>query len=325
MTARELLDQGAARIERELATEPLVQARLLTAMGNAYRALGTYGQSAIVLEKALALRRRLLPVTHPDLIATLQSLGYTDLSRSDFVPAEKLFQEELAAQTRSRGAASIEAGTGFNDLSRLYFDWGDFSRARSYAEQGLAVFRRAPEDPGLLFALSQLQISTSALGRLREAEPLAREVVAARLRSPNYDPGELAINYSNLGFLQLKLGHYTEAGEAMRQSLSIREKTVGPDHPTTADVLGIMAVLLVYQGKYADAVLPGERSLRIREIKDGKDSPRRAYSLDPWRWHGLARAIWKRLKPWREIPSRLAAADRGTPRSGSPGWSEAAS
>ena len=57
VTAREILDRGADRIERELSDQPLVRAQLMDAMGTVYLQLGLLAPSAHLLEGALEIRR----------------------------------------------------------------------------------------------------------------------------------------------------------------------------------------------------------------------------------------------------------------------------
>ena len=59
ITAREMLDKGAARVEHELAQEPGIQATLMDTLGSVYMGLGLYPQSRPLLDQALATRRRL--------------------------------------------------------------------------------------------------------------------------------------------------------------------------------------------------------------------------------------------------------------------------
>ena len=48
VTAREILDTGAARIERELAQQPELRSRLMATMGEAYQSPGGTGQRSAV-------------------------------------------------------------------------------------------------------------------------------------------------------------------------------------------------------------------------------------------------------------------------------------
>src|SRR5581483_1679851 len=56
VTAREILDKGAERIDRELSGQPEVQATLMATIGQVYESLGLYDAAAPVLEKALNIR-----------------------------------------------------------------------------------------------------------------------------------------------------------------------------------------------------------------------------------------------------------------------------
>ncbi|RMI19785.1 MAG: serine/threonine protein kinase, partial [Calditrichaeota bacterium] len=75
ITARELLDKGAARLETELATQPEVQATMMDVIGEVYYSLGLYDQSLSLLQKALDIRRRLFGEVHPDVARSQVALG----------------------------------------------------------------------------------------------------------------------------------------------------------------------------------------------------------------------------------------------------------
>ena len=76
MTARELLDRGAERIDAELAGQPVVQARLLGTIGGVYGSLGVYDRSATLLERASrSAPRRPLGREHADTAASMEALA----------------------------------------------------------------------------------------------------------------------------------------------------------------------------------------------------------------------------------------------------------
>jgi CHAT domain-containing protein/Flp pilus assembly protein TadD len=60
-----------------------------------------------------------------------------------------------------------------------------------------------------------------------------------------------------------------EALEAARESLAIRERTLGPDHPFVATSLNIVGVVLYLKGDHAGAELPLARALEIRRRAPG--------------------------------------------------------
>ena len=58
ITAREILDKGAARIETELADQPAIQATLMDTMGTVYTGLGLYGHGNPVDARIAAQAQR---------------------------------------------------------------------------------------------------------------------------------------------------------------------------------------------------------------------------------------------------------------------------
>ena len=60
ITAREILDRGAERIDQELDDEPEVQAQLMDTMGLVYRSLGLYPDARGLIQQAYEVRRRTL-------------------------------------------------------------------------------------------------------------------------------------------------------------------------------------------------------------------------------------------------------------------------
>src|SRR5271167_3149805 len=59
VTAREMLDKGAARVDKELARQPAIQATLMDTLGTVYMGLGLYDQARPLLDRAVATRRHL--------------------------------------------------------------------------------------------------------------------------------------------------------------------------------------------------------------------------------------------------------------------------
>ncbi|CAN0543301.1 unnamed protein product, partial [Laminaria digitata] len=75
-------------------------------------------------------------------------------------------------------------------------------------------------------------------------------------------------------------GNYAEAGPLYKRSLAIKEKALGPEHPSVATSLNNLAGLLETQGNYAEAGPLYKRSLAIAEKALGPEHPSVATSLN---------------------------------------------
>jgi tetratricopeptide (TPR) repeat protein len=136
-------------------------------------------------------------------------------------------------------------------------------------------------------------------GRFADAVTPAREVLAIRSRVQGEDhwetvtariraqtdarvaglPGEAqsevatAIRQTETAEEPYKKGHYTEAHPLYEQALAIRRKSLGEDHPDTAESYDRVAFNLNAQGRYAEAQPLFERALAIRRKSLGEDHP----------------------------------------------------
>jgi tetratricopeptide (TPR) repeat protein len=91
---------------------------------------------------------------------------------------------------------------------------------------------------------------------------------------------ELATSLNHLALLYDYQGKYTKAEPLFKQSLEIRERQLGIDHPDVADSLNNLALLYEYQDKYSEAEPLLMRSLKIWERQLGVIHPFVAASLN---------------------------------------------
>ena len=112
ITARELLDQGAGKIEDLLADQPRIGAELMGTMGEVYHRLGLYAEAEPLLEQALTERKRLLGDDDAETIRSMSSLAvlYADQGRHDEAETP-LPRDDRAPETAigSRSSGYVES------------------------------------------------------------------------------------------------------------------------------------------------------------------------------------------------------------------------
>jgi tetratricopeptide (TPR) repeat protein len=124
----------------------------------------------------------------------------------------------------------------------------------------------------LLQALAAVYPQRSSRANVKDSEPRARslDVHALALVSAGTPPPKgLEATASHLmdalASYRIELGAYEQALPLCERALTIRKKTLGPDHPDTAASLHNLALLLQAQGDFAEARPVYERALVIRE------------------------------------------------------------
>ncbi|KZZ95532.1 Tetratricopeptide-like helical [Moelleriella libera RCEF 2490] len=70
---------------------------------------------------------------------------------------------------------------------------------------------------------------------------------------------------ARIGRCQESLGQHLAAEGATRQAFSLREKVLGPEHPSTMTSMNNLAVALYWQGKYTEAELMHRQKLALTE------------------------------------------------------------
>jgi hypothetical protein len=74
----------------------------------------------------------------------------------------------------------------------------------------------------------------------------------------------------NMGHLCKAQGKYAEAEPFYKRSLTIAEKSFGPDHPSVAVLLGHMAKIYTKMGNKKEAAKCEERAKRIQSSKEAR-------------------------------------------------------
>ena len=133
VTAREMLDKGAARIDKELAHQPAIQATLMDTLGSVYMGLGLYEQAQPLLDRSVATRRRLKPQDPLLLSDSLEHLGDLLTLKAQFDAAEKIYREAIQAESLrpSDPASQVQLANSLYGYGVLLRREGRFEDART--------------------------------------------------------------------------------------------------------------------------------------------------------------------------------------------------
>lgn len=255
VTARELLDQGAARIRDELKDQPIVQAQLLRTMGGVYQNLGLYAQAEPLEQAALSLRRRTLGPQHPDVGRSLLALGtlYNRLGR--YREAEPLQQQALALLQARLGNEDADVAEARTQLGLTRFLLGDADAAERLHRDALDTRERqlGADSPEVAISLAHLGYLLNNRGRHAEAEPYLLRALAIRESALGADHFLVSVSKDLLGDLYSSMGRLDEAVALYDSSLAIKRQVYPPEHPLIGESHFSLGRAYAAQGKAADA------------------------------------------------------------------------
>jgi tetratricopeptide (TPR) repeat protein len=276
ITAREILVNGADRIDDDLAGEPAIQASLMNTMGRVFTGLGLYDDAQGLLEKSLERRRKLATTGSGELNESLYNLANVLTLRADYETAEELYLEALE-RLRSRDAqADPEFADNLAGLAELYFQTGQYEKAEPVLHQVLELRRELlePGNPGIAEAMEELGLNMYDQGRFDEAETMVREALTLRQAQLGNEPHpDISENLSNLGLIQYTRGLYDETEALYQEALAMDRKLYGDKHPHIAVDLSNIALLYGDEGEFERAESLYMEALAIQRETLGEAHP----------------------------------------------------
>jgi tetratricopeptide (TPR) repeat protein len=313
LTAREVLDKGAARIETQLAKQPQIQATLMDTLGTVYMGLGLYGQAKPLLDSAVAKRQALVPAEPGELALSLSHTGDLLTFRAEYPPAEAAYRKAIALQRSlppdRRDDTALEKslfGLGWEQQSA-----GQFADAERTLREALALQQRLfkganPETARILDALAQ----TVAERDLNEAISLQQNAVAMQRTLWGAEPyPDYADALNDLGLLLRDKGDYDQSEKLLQESLAMYRRLMGDRHPYVATALMNLGLVQHRKGNLAEAESTYRQALALQRELLGEAHPNVALTLtnlafviyDTGDAQGALQALGKSLDIYRKV------------------------
>src|SRR5216684_4045522 len=222
---REILDQTASRVGKELTNRPGVEAEMRSVVGTLYYKTGQYQQAEEMQRAALAIRRKRFGAKSPDVAASFNDLGLTLLPSRRLSEAAQVNREALDIRRRRFGNENADVATSQNNLAHVYTQMGRLTEAEALAREALATRQRLFGSPSVEVADSLRTIAV-ILGDKRqwaEAEAMAREVLdmERRLFGPKHTRVASALN--DVARAAAADGKQKEAEDLEREALAMRQ------------------------------------------------------------------------------------------------------
>ena len=256
VTAREMLDKGAARINTGLASQPAIQATLKDTLGTVYMGLGLYSQARPLLDGALATRQRLNGTEPIVLTDSFSHRGWLLMSQADYKGAEQDYRQVLrllATQPDDQRAREARAKAQYGLGVVLGYE-GRYAEARASLSAALEQQRKMYGDinEDTAATLKELADAVDQDGDLKSAIPLMQRAVGVqrKLRGATPHPA-LAEAINDLASMLEDNNQYDQAEPLFNESLAMMRRLYGDKHPYIATALTNLALLSMKKGDLA--------------------------------------------------------------------------
>jgi eukaryotic-like serine/threonine-protein kinase len=264
ITARELLDRGARRIDAQFAYQTELRAQLKHTMGRLYLKLGLLDRAQDELTAALELTPRADAVTGEARFWRLLDRARLDLAvgTSDAGLAHLDEATALTQYTAEPTTAQV-ALTGVR--AQLLRQRGDDALALEAAAKAYSMATQAlGNDHGnTLDAAEAYAELLDAGGRDREALPLLEHIVQIREATLGKDDPHTLHAISNLAGTLSDVDQLPRATALAEDVLERRRNILGEKHPDTALSLFQVGNLWYAAGRYRDADVPLAQAIAL--------------------------------------------------------------
>ncbi|MCH9646614.1 MAG: serine/threonine-protein kinase [Deltaproteobacteria bacterium] len=274
LSARELLDRGAAKILRISDQPPELRGALLEALGAGYQKMALFEEALPLLEEALRLRTEALGERHLDTATSFYRLAelYLDLSR--YEEALHLLEKSLAIRKAELGEEHALVGVSYSMLAFAYLFLGDYDLAQENVLRAIAIQRSELHSQDL--ALAQ---SLQTLGNIYRFEKdydraLANLSEAVEIQERALGPESTVLGeiLHDLAVVYQRLSRFEEGKEAFGRSIAITGKALGEGHPTVAMSQHGLGVLLTEMGDLSGGAKLMRQAIRKMEMALGEES-----------------------------------------------------
>ncbi len=230
ITARELLDSGAAHIDDEFKSQPDLQIEMFALFSTLYRELGEHDRYLALQDRRLALAHRYPGRYTADEVEVLLNLASDDdtegglaAARGRLVAADALLKRAGLDDSLLRARWWLAQGQSL--------DASDIAARTAAHTKALRLFdRHGPHEPGRVTTLSELGLTAYDGGDDEAAIRLYREALAADVTTVDRDDAETQTLFGNLLSAYLNMGRYEEAEAAGRQAADMARRTYGEHH-----------------------------------------------------------------------------------------------
>lgn len=281
VTARQLLDAGAKRIDQELADQPLLQASMLDNLGRAYSALGVYEQAEKLFQRAYDIRRKIQGPNALDTAESQDGLAMSLRLEDKFKDAEPLFRQSLAVLRKSLGENDLRVAESMSNLGECLYWESQWNEAEPLLRQALAIKRRL-HDEADTGTWNFLGLVLERKGEYPEAAELLNEVVDLCRRKEGTDGPNYLVALHNLAGVLIDAGDLSGAEKMERETLETKRRIMGNDHPELFYSLNNLGWILLQRGDWKSAGPFLRENIELVRKAFGDQSHKMVYALKNW-------------------------------------------
>jgi serine/threonine protein kinase/tetratricopeptide (TPR) repeat protein len=271
---RDVLDQAAAQMEKDLKDEPGLRAAFEQHIGRVYWELGQNRRAEAMFRASLAIEAKFRVPRHLNLAVSLLGLSQVLVEQGRHQEAESYMRRALNLCQKAQPGHDRELADALSVLGVILFK-SKPQEADQLLRQALTIRMKMYGETNVDVAESQrnLAVTSKMLGHLTEAEELQSRALATQRQLLGPKHPKIASSLNNLAVILLAQRKLSEAESLENQSLAMNQELLGREHPDVADNLANLGAIRFRQGRLREAQTLLEQALRMQEKLLGTQLP----------------------------------------------------
>jgi CHAT domain-containing protein/Tfp pilus assembly protein PilF len=264
--SRSLLLSAAAILEKDRGNHSPDLAQLYSNLGALYFYEGDYLESERRLNLALKLKEEAVGADHPDLTPILSNLATLYMEKGDYAGAEHQLQRALPILEKTFRPDHMSVGLALTQLGSVYILSDEPEKAEPTLRRAFEILEKergaGHKDVAIaLIALARLYSDKEEYEKA-EALLLRAQAILDTSETESVYVASILVSLASIDFVRKE---YAKAESKLESALATCEKGMGPNHPSLATILHILAILSEIQGKPERAVELTSRAVEISE------------------------------------------------------------
>ena len=183
--------------------------------------------------KAIEIKKINMGNDHSELVPLYLNLGEFYQNFEKEAKAVESYEKALQISKEKNGDESNLTADVYFSIGKFYFNMKNNKKAEDAFLRSFGIYDKNKESKKIAFSYDYLGLLNQLKGNLRDAESYFRLSAKIKAIRPGKDSLEYAKSLNNLGSLYNMQGK-KEAEPLLKESLSICEKKLGPNHPSLA-------------------------------------------------------------------------------------------
>ena len=251
-TAKQLLDDGAARIESALGDAPEAKFTLLKTLAEMYVGLGEPTRAIALASQRAALAERVYGTGSPPHAEALTAWGVALVTAEQHEAAKGVLVKASAILDGLKDAdpvLRIDVELALGELYRYVRD----ARGLPHAERAMALLLHGEPSPRWLDAQLLLGTMQGLKGNTHEAATTLERAIALAATLPGGE-ARLPMLYEEAAVIAEDRGDAAKAETLLRAAIDVETRLSGPANSGTVAMMRQLARLLTNQGRVREAL-----------------------------------------------------------------------